>query len=325
MKNFAKLAFCLLTFSSQVSYGMDEIIQENDSHKFYISKDSIKNKTVENILPLNKKQIETIEIFVPDGVGQGILNALQKYTFSQVTKLNLTSSQIAEITQEHLKSFPKIQTLNLTHNDIGTDSFKLSNFKCETLRSLILINNGQLSNYSREENPHLMQTLKESFPYITELSIGHNKMGNKLIKDIVNSKLFDLLEVLSVFGNKISDIDPLLDTSFPHLEKLDLGSNDLYNSGIDSLAECKFPKLKELLLYETKISGKGLMLLSQAEGWGKLKKLHLGWNDIDANDVEDFLNTPFAKSIKYLDLRATKVSEEQKENIRKKFDLKEAK
>jgi hypothetical protein len=142
-----------------------------------------------------------------------------------------------------------------------------------------------------------------------KLFLMDKNLGNSLINDIIkgleNSTIFEILkfgnkilnpkEIISIKdikflnlrGNKISNIDFLLNKDFGNLEILSLNNNEI--ESIDIFKEINFPLLRELYLSKNKISSIDSLIELKSK---KLQILWLSENNISSIDCLEKMKFP---------------------------------
>ena len=141
------------------------------------------------------------------------------------------------------------------------------------------------------------------------LQLINKNLGNDLIMDIINgletSTIFKILKFggkitspkevilikdikfLNLRGNKLSNIDFLLNKNFTSLEILGLNDNDI--DSIDNLKNINLPALKELYLSKNKINSIDVLTDIKSK---KLQILWLSENNISSIDCLEKANFP---------------------------------
>ena len=122
--------------------------------------------------------------------------------------------------------FPQLRTLSLAQNEFDSSNFSLPRLYLPTLETLVLD-----KNVFSDLTPIVL--LAQAFPYLKELSLQQNQIGeagNLNAAELSKNGLLDSLRSLNVSGNEITDfafVDRLA-LLFPNLTSLRISSNPLY-------------------------------------------------------------------------------------------------
>uniref|UniRef100_A0A803VFP9 Leucine rich repeats and immunoglobulin like domains 3 n=1 Tax=Ficedula albicollis TaxID=59894 RepID=A0A803VFP9_FICAL len=180
---------------------------------------------------------------------------------ANITLLSLTSNKIANVLSEHLKPFQRLETLDLSNNNIS--ELKISSFPSLQLKYLY-INSNRITSMEPGTFDNLSTTLQV-------LKLNRNKIS------AIPQKMFKLshLQHLELNRNKIRKIDGLTFQGLPALKSLKLQRN-----GVTRLMDGAFWGLTNMEVLQLDHNN----LTEVTKGWLygllMLQQLHLSQNAI---------------------------------------------
>ena len=176
------------------------------------------NATV-RLMDLSRNNMESLQSIADSS--QELLAHLSK-----VEKLYLNHNHLSDFPDELSKAMPKLQCVNLSHNEFCVLPFSFITFT--NVRLLNLSNNKITISSSQHPNPEKRAIMLES------LNLSHNQISG--IPEWLGN-FFPALTSLYLAGNDINNL-PALPLNLRQLRTLDLSNNNLKEIPPEFLSEC---------------------------------------------------------------------------------------
>ena len=141
--------------------------------------------------------------------------------------------------------------------------------------------------FSQRIEINLIKELKEEkdLSKISTIIICFQNFNNLNIlcnKDLMN------VELLTVMGNCIEDISPLVNVNFKNLKILNLENNHIGDNNIQYIEKFDFKNLLEFILYSNHLTD--FEFFNTINNFPKLKKLYIGKNNFNKNKLNNKCN-----------------------------------
>ena len=201
-------------------------------------------------------------------------NFIQK-DLSQVEDLELNNLQIAEaqidlIINKNQNRFPRLKYLNLSDNDLSTIVGTISLMDCPLLEQLHL-ENTKLTLKRFESIVNQSKWLH----HLKHLNLSNNEITDDGISLFALAE-WPLLQELNLKNTKITQqgINSLVGKiNLPHLRKIDISENDIFDEGLETLVLGDWPLLEHLVFSKTQVTSKGTITLLENFKWPNLHQL----------------------------------------------------
>jgi uncharacterized protein (TIGR02996 family) len=186
---------------------------------------------------------------------------------------------------------------------------------------------------------------------VQELGLGLNRIGPRGVESLARSSCLSQVRILDLSGNELGDSGFADVGSFSNLRSLDFSSNRIGYGGVAALARSpaiigletlllrgNMPGVSRALAESTLLREHGILSnldltacglgdaevidLASARWAQRLRKLHLGYNNIGQEGVEALVSSPLLTGLDKLDLSGNSLSPEAHFELRGRFGLK---